>query len=66
VSAGRGCVVQHDYLVVGAEAVRQIRADLAEPAGDEDCLGVHGLWEGFLRYKFGVDLYFNMLDICNI
>lgn len=63
VSAGRGGVVQHDYLVVSAEAVGQIRADLAEAAGDEDCLGVHGLLEGFLKYKFGVDLYFN--SVCS-
>ncbi|RXG33527.1 hypothetical protein CI957_1839 [Methanohalophilus sp. WG1-DM] len=65
-SAGRGCVVQHDYPVVGAEAVGQIRADLTQPAGDEDCLGVHGLWEVFLRYKFGVHMHFNMIDNCNI
>ncbi|WP_243641571.1 MULTISPECIES: hypothetical protein [Methanohalophilus] len=41
-SAGRRSIVQDDYLVVSAEAVGQIRADLAEAAGDEDCLGVHG------------------------
>jgi len=38
VSAGRRRVVQHDYPVVMAEAVGQVRADLAQPACDENCL----------------------------